>query len=123
MSNNKHLLYVLNSGVDRPPATLYAPFALANTAKSMNIDATIYVMGTGSQVLKKGIAETIKSGNLPTLKEMINQALTAGVELMVCSQSMRILKIEPDDIIPEAKIVGFATLNNLALEVDATMWF
>ena len=123
MSDTKHILYVLNSDVDRPPAILYAPFALATIAKTMNIDATIYIMGTGSQVLKKGVAETIKSGNLPTLEEMINQALKAGVELMVCSQSMRILKIETVDIIPEAKVVGFAVLNNLALEVDATMWF
>ena len=49
------LLYVQTSGIDTPER-LYSPFILAQTAKAMGIDATIYFLGTGITVVKKGNA-------------------------------------------------------------------
>ena len=89
----------------------------------MDIDATIYFLGMGITVVKKGIAETIKEGNFPTVKEIMDQAIAAGVKLMVCEQSTQLLNIARGDFIPEAKVVGAATLNDLVLDADGTMWF
>lgn len=122
MAKKKHILYVQTSGVVSP-ARLYSPFVLAMTAKAMDIDATIYFLGLGITVVKKGMAETVKEGNFPTLKEIMDQALKAGVKLLVCEQSTQLLRLDRGDFIPEAKVVGAATLNDLVLEVDATMWF
>ena len=118
----KHILYVQTSGVDMPKR-LYSPFVLGMTAKAMDIDATIYFLGLGVTVVKKGMAETVKEGNFPTVKEVMNQAIAAGVKLMVCEQSTQLLGIGRGDFIPEAKVVGAATLNDLVLEADGTMWF
>ena len=118
----KHILYVQTSGVDTPKR-LYSPFVLSMTAKAMDIDATIYFLGLGVAVLKKGIAETIKEGNFPTVKEVMNQAIAAGVKLLVCEQSTQLLHLDRGEFIPETKIVGAATLNDLVLDADATMWF
>ena len=122
MAEKKKLLYVQTSGVDAPKR-LYAPFVLAMTAKAMDIDATIYFLGLGVTVVKKGIAETVKEGEFPTLKEIMDQAINAGVELLVCEQSTQLLSMERGDFIPEAKVVGAATLNDLVLDADGTMWF
>jgi len=122
MAEKKNLLYVQTSGVDTPKR-LYAPFVLGMTAKAMDIDATIYFLGLGITVVKKGMAETVKEGEFPTLKEIIDQAINAGVELLICEQSTRLLNIERGDFIPEAKVVGAATLNDLVLDADGTMWF
>jgi len=46
-----------------------------------------------------------------------------GVKLLVCEQSTQLLNLDRGDFIPEAKIVGAATLNDLVLDADATMWF
>ena len=118
----KHILYVQTSGVDTPKR-LYSPFVLGMTAKAMDIDATIYFLGLGITVVKKGMAETIKEGDFPTLKEIMDQAIKAGVKLLICEQSTQLLQMERGDFIPEAKVVGAATLNDLVLDADGTMWF
>ena len=118
----KSILYVQTSGVDTPKR-LYSPFVLGMTAKAMDIDATVYFLGMGITVVKKGMAETVKEGSFPTVKEIMDQAIAAGVKLLVCEQSTQLLNIDRGDFIPEAKIVGAATLNDLVLDADATMWF
>ena len=118
----KNILYVQTSGVDTPKR-LYSPFVLGMTAKAMDIDATIYFLGLGITVVKKGMAETVKEGDFPTVREIMDQAIDAGVELLVCEQSTQLLRLDRGDFIPEAKIVGAATLNDLVLDADATMWF
>jgi predicted peroxiredoxin len=122
MADKKRILYVLTSGVDTPKR-LYSPFVLGMTAKTMDIDATVYFLGLGVTVVKKGTAETVKEGNFPTLKEIMDQAIGAGVELLVCEQSCQLLGLDRGGFIPEAKIVGAATLNDLVLDADGTMWF
>jgi predicted peroxiredoxin len=74
-------------------------------------------------VVKKGMAQTVKEGNFPTLNEIMDQAIKAGVKLLVCEQSTQLLRLDRGDFIPEAKVVGAATLNDLVLDADATMWF
>jgi predicted peroxiredoxin len=119
---NKKLLYVQTSGVDTPKR-LYSPFVLGMTAQAMDIDATIYFLSLGITVVKKGEAEKVKEGNFPTVKEIMDQAIAAGVELLVCEQSTQLLNLDRGDFIPQAKIVGAATLNDLVLDADGTMWF
>jgi len=118
----KKILYVQTSGVDTPERT-YAPFVLATTATMMDIDATIYFLIKGVTVVKKGEAEKIKIGGFPSLKEVMDQAIKAGVKLLVCEQSTQLLGLSRGDFIPEAKVVGAATLNDLALDADAILCF
>ena len=121
-SNRKKILYVQTSGVDNPERA-YAPFILATTAAMMNIDATVYFVIKGVTLVKKGEAEKIRMGSFPTLKEVMDQALKAGVKLAVCEQSCGLLGIPRGDFTKDAKIVGAATLNDLALGADAVLCF
>jgi hypothetical protein len=122
MANKKKILYVQTSGVDTPKR-LYSPFVLGMTAKAMDIDATIYFLGLGITVVKKGEAEKVKVGNFPTVKEIMDQAAAAGVEFLVCEQSTQLLNLDRGDFVEGAKVVGAATLNDLVLDADGTMWF
>jgi predicted peroxiredoxin len=122
LAEKKKILYIQTSGVDTPERA-YAPFILATTATMMGVDATIYFLIKGITLVKKGEAEKIKIGNFPSLKEVMDQAVKAGVKLMVCEQSCMLLGIPRGDFIPEAKIVGAATLNDLVLNSDAVMCF
>ena len=122
MADKKHILYVQTSGVDTPKR-LYSPFVLGMTAKAMDIDATIYFLGLGVTVVKKGEAEKVKEGNFPTVKEVMDQAAAAGVKFLVCEQSTQLLNLDRGDFIDGVRIVGAATLNDLVLDADATMWF
>lgn len=116
----KYILYVQTTDA---PERQYSPLVLAQTARAMNIKATIYYLGMGLKILKPGVAENIQVGEFPTVKEMIDKSRDMGVEILVCEASKRMLGWEKVDLIPGAKIVGAATLNDLVLEADATQWF
>jgi len=122
MSAKKKILYVQTSGVDTPERT-YAPFILAATAATMGLDATIYFVIKGVTVVKKSEAEKVKLGQFPTLRQVMDQAIKAGVRFVVCEQSCMLLGISRGDFIPEAKIVGAATLNDMALDADSVLCF
>jgi len=122
MVEKKKILYVQTSGIDMPERT-YAPFILATTAAMMDIDATVYFLIKGVTIVKKGEAEKVKMGSFPSLKEVMDQAVKAGVKLVVCEQSCGLLGIPKGDFSPEAKIVGAATLNDLVLSADAVLCF
>lgn len=120
MINKKAILYVQTS--DRPERQ-YSPLVLAQTAKSMDVEAKVYYLGEGLKVLLPGMAEKIKLGTFPTVKEMIDKTLSMDIEILVCEASKQMFGWEKVDLIPGVKIVGAATLNDLVLEADGTMWF
>ena len=122
MTEKKKILYVQTSGTDTPER-LYAPFILASTAAAMDINATVYFLIKGVTVVKAGEAEKIKLGSFPSLREVMDQAVKAGVKLQVCEQSCQLLGIDRGAFVEEATIVGAATLNDLVLEADAVLTF
>jgi len=122
LSEKRRIVYVQTSGVDTPERT-YAPFILATTATMMGIDATIYFVIKGVTVVKRGEAEKIKVGGFPTLEEVMDQAMNAGVKLLVCDQSTQLLGLKRGDFVDAAKIVGAATLNDIVLDADAVLCF
>jgi len=122
LSEKKKILYVQTSGVDTPERT-YAPFILATTAVAMEMEATIYFLIKGITLVKRGEADKIKLGEFPTLKQVMDQAVKAGVKLEVCEQSCMLLGLERGDFVDAARIVGAATLNDRLLDADAVMCF
>lgn len=120
--NMSKILYVQTSGLDTPER-LYAPFILGATARAMDVEASIFFMIKGITAVKKGEAEKVKIGSFPRLKEVMDQALAAGVKMYICEQSTQLLGLARGDFIPEAKIAGAGTLNDLALDADATVTF
>ncbi len=124
MAEPKNILYVQTSGTDTPER-LYSPFILAQTAKAMGLEPSIYFLGLGLKVLVKGEAEKVKIGEFPTLLEVLQQTAAQGIKLMACEQSMQLFggEIKPGDLLEEATIAGAATLNDLALDADAILTF
>lgn len=124
MSEKKKILYVQTSGPANPERQ-YAPLILAQTAVAMDIEPVIFYLGFGLKILLKGEAEKIKIGAFPTLQEVMQQAVSQGVKIMACQQSMQLFggEISPADLTEKAVIAGAATLNDLALDADAILTF
>ena len=120
MKDEKFILYVQTSDA---PERQYSPLVLAQTAKSMDLKPKVYFLGMALKILKPGEADKIKLGSFPSVAEMLKQTLDMGIEILVCEASKRMLGWEKVDLIPGVKIVGAATLNDLALDAAATMWF
>jgi len=120
MAEKKSILYVQTSG---EPERQYSPLVLAQTAKAMDLDVKVYYLGAGLKTLLPGAAERIQLGTFPSVKDVLDRTLNMGIEILVCEASKQMLGLETIELIPGVKIVGAATLNDLALDADATMWF
>ena len=120
MKDEKMILYVQTSD---QPERQYSPLVLAQTAKAMDLNPKVYYLGQGLKILKPGEAEKIKLGTFPNLMEMLKVTLDMGIEIYVCEASKQLLGWEKVKLIPGLKIVGAATLNDLALDAGTTMWF
>lgn len=120
MKDENSILYVLTTD---DPEKQYSPLVLAQTAKMMDLTPRVYYLGSGLKILIPGTAEKIKLGSFPTVLEMINKTLEMEIEILVCEASKQMLGLEKVELIPGVKIVGAATLNDLALDSGATMWF
>ena len=120
MKDENSILYVQTTD---DPYKQYSPLVLAQTAKMMDITPRVYYLGTGLKILMQGAADKIKLGNFPSVMDMINKTLEMGIEIYVCEASKQMMGLENVALIPGVKIVGAGTLNDLALESGATMWF
>jgi predicted peroxiredoxin len=120
MKDEKSILYVQTSD---QPERQYSPLVLAQTAKAMDLSPKVYYLGLGLKILKPGAAEKMKLGTFPSVAEMIDTILEMGIEIYVCEASKQMLGWEKVELRPGVKVVGAATLNDLALDAAATMWF
>ena len=77
----------------------------------------------GLKILMPGVADNIQMGSFPSVKDMLDKTMEQGIEVYVCEASKQMLGLENVELIPGVKIVGAGTLNDLALDVGATMWF
>jgi len=120
MKDEKSILYVQTSD---QPERQYSPLVLAQTAKAMDLVPKLYYLGQGLKMLIPGAAEKIKLGSFPSVMEMLQKTMEMGIKIYVCEASKQMLGWEKVELIPGVKIVGAATLNDLALEAGTTMWF
>ncbi len=120
MADDKSILYVQTSNA---PDRQYSPLVLAQSAKAMGLEPAVYYLGMGLTVLKPGEAEKMQLGAFPSVAEMLRKTIEMGITVYVCEASKQMLGWESVELIDGVKIVGAATLNDLALDADATMWF
>ncbi len=120
MKDENSILYVQTSD---DPERQYSPLVLAQTAKAMGLNPTVYYLGQGLRILRPGEAEKIKLGNFPSVKDMLDKTIEMGIPVLVCEASKQMLGWESVDLIDGTKIVGAGTLNDLSLDAGATQWF
>jgi predicted peroxiredoxin len=120
MKNENSILYVQTSDL---PQRAYSPLVLAQAAKAMDIEPTLYYLGMGLVNLRPGAAEKIQVGTFPTMHEMLMKTMDMGIPIMACEASKQMLGWLSVELIEGIQVVGAATLNDLALDAGATMWF
>ena len=120
MKEENSILYVQTTD---QPEKQYSPLVLAQTAKMMDLTPRVYYLGTGLRILMPGVADKIQLGSFPSVADLLKKTLELGIEVYACEASKQMLGLEKVQLIPGVKIVGAGTLNDLALDAGATMWF
>jgi uncharacterized protein len=120
MKDEKMILYVQTSNA---PERQYSPLVLARSAKAMGQNPVLYYLGMGLTMLKPGALEAVKLGSFPAASTMMDAALAEGIPVYACEASKQMLGWDTVELIDGAKVVGAATLNDLALDASATICF
>ena len=91
---------------------------------AMEYDVTMFFTIDGTLLLKKGLAETVypKAGGKP-VSEFIQDALDAGVKFLACTASTELHDLQPADLIDGVKMVGGASMWQLAEECKTVLTF
>jgi predicted peroxiredoxin len=117
------VLIVMTSGPDTPRRCA-TPFFMATLAASMEYDVTMFFTIDGALLLKKGLAKTIypKKGG-KSVDEFLQEAVEAGVKLTACTASLELHDLKPEDLIDGVKMVGGASLWQMAEGMKTVLSF
>ena len=123
-AETEKVLIVMTSGPDTPERCA-APFFFATGAAAMGYDVSMFFTMQGTKLLQQGVAEKVypKEGGRP-ISEFIQNALNADVQFFVCSASLELNDMAPDDLIEEVdNLVGSIFLTERGLESDLVLSF
>ncbi len=121
---SQKVLVVMTSGPGTPERCA-APFFFATGAAALGHDVSMFFTMQGAQLLKQGVAETVyaKQGGR-SIRQFMQSAIEAGVNFFVCSASLELNDMTPDDLIEEADhLVGSVFLTERGLESDLVLSF
>jgi predicted peroxiredoxin len=116
-------LVVLRSGLNAP-GQVRAALMYAALAAAMDQDTVVYCVQEGADVMVKGAPdkEQTKPG-VPTIAQRLGEAIEIGVRLEVCEQTADTRNIRAEDLIPEAKLIGGASLIDYAIRCKGQLTF
>jgi predicted peroxiredoxin len=122
MADDK-VMIIMTSGPDTPRRCA-TPFFFASLAAAMEYDVTMFFTIDGTLLLKKGLAETIypKAGGKP-VSDFIQDALDGGVKFLACTASTELHDLQPSDLIDDVKMVGGASMWQLAEDCKTVLTF
>ena len=117
------VMIIMTSGPDTPRRCA-TPFFFASLAAAMDYDVTMFFTIDGTLLLKKGLAETVypKTGGKP-VSNFIQEALDAGVKLTACTASTELHDLQPSDLIDGVKMVGGASMWQMAEDCKTVLTF
>jgi uncharacterized protein len=118
-----HVLIIMTSGPDTPRRCA-TPFFFASLAAAMDYEVTMFFTIDGTLLLKKGLAETVfpKAGGKP-VSDFIQDSLDADVQFLACTASTELHDLTPEDLIDGVRMVGGATMWQLAEDAKTVLTF
>lgn len=122
MADDK-IMIIMTSGPDTPRRCA-TPFFFATLAAAMEYDVTMFFTIDGTLLLKKGLAETIfpKAGG-KAVSSFIQDAIDADVKLLACTASMELHDLQGSDLLDGIKLVGGATMWQIAEDCKTVLTF
>ncbi len=103
-TENEKIVYIITRAGDDPELSV-SPFAMANAALAMDVEAVIFLLGYAVLLAKKGYAETVFAPKRPPMKKLIDDFLSYGGKLLVCLPCTQGREIEASDLIEGAETV------------------
>jgi len=115
----KIVLIATHGAEDPERASL--PFVVGNAALAMEVKATAILQGYAVTLASRGTSEHVFAPGLPPLKELLDNFLEQGGELLVCTPCIKERRITPEMLIEGAKPIAAARVVQECLEAKSTL--
>ncbi len=119
-------LYVVlcASGFDNP-LRMRSALMFASLAAASSFNAVLYCIQGAVDVMVRGAIEKHEAAvpGEPSLAQRLAEALSMGVTVQCCSQTMANKRISPDDLIGGVEAAGAMTLIDLSTRAKGTISF
>jgi len=118
-------------------ASAYKVLNIATTAAAMGAEVRVFFTFGGLQILHRqangelpeppqgeGVRQALAAANVPSVPDMLKMAHDSGVQLIACQMTVDVMRLSPDDLIPEVSdYAGAATFLEYAMDADVTLTF
>jgi predicted peroxiredoxin len=85
-------------------------FVVANAALGSDKETMVFLSSEGVRLSQKGYADDIREEGFAPLKELMDNFARAGGKIFVCSPCFKRRKLDENNLVPGAVIVGGARL-------------
>ncbi len=85
-------------------------FVIANAAVASDKDTVVFLSTEAVRLAQRGYADDIHEEGFAPLRELINNFANAGGKIFVCSPCFKRRKLDENQLVPGAAIVGGAKL-------------
>jgi predicted peroxiredoxin len=122
MSNNREIVIVNSRGLDDERSSV--AWSVANTAAASDMAVTVFLVAAGADWARKGAADVAHPNPLdPTIREMIDNVLANGGQILVCPPCAKVRGYTEDDLIDGATLAGAPAMLAVVNRGAATVSF
>lgn len=122
MSDTKKLVVVVTNGFNDERASV--AWSVANGGIASGYQVTMFLVSSGADWVRKGAADVARLNPLdPPVKDMIQNIMDNGGNIMVCPPCAKVRGYEKEDLIDGVELAGSVAMLGVVSEGAATLTF
>lgn len=122
MDEKKKLVILITRGLDDERSSV--AWSIANAGIASDLEVTVFLAASGVDWVRKGAADVARLNPLdPTLKDMIENLMSNGGNVLVCPPCAKVRGYSEEDLIEGATVAGAPTMLEVVKQGAATLSF
>jgi predicted peroxiredoxin len=122
MSETKKLVVVVTRGCDDERSSV--AWSIANGGIASGYEITMFLVSSGADWARKGAADHARPNPLdPPVKEMMQNVLDSGGQILVCPPCAKMRGYETENLIEGAQLAGSTAMLGVVSEGAKTLTF
>jgi len=106
MEEKKEKVFYIATHAGEDPERASVPFTLGKAALAMDIEATIFLHGSGVWLATKGYAEHVRAEPFEPINKLMEDFVELGGKLLVCVPCLQARNIDESDLVEGAELAA-----------------
>lgn len=120
---DKEKIVIISTIGNENPEKASLPFVLAVAAQVTDVDVVIILQASAVELAKKGEAEKINAKDLMPLRELLDNYISQGGKLNLCSPCLKARNITREELIDGSVIIAAGTVVSEVLSAKSVVTY